>query len=77
MNPFKLYTFKEDIDHEIGFTIIQPQGYYKSIDHMQRVGNLISNSKIVLKKVPRQTAQIVKPPQGGKASLKFVIFRCA
>ena len=50
MDQLKYYTLEEDIDHETSFTRIQPQGHYKLIDNLQRVGNLISNSKIELKR---------------------------
>ena len=30
-----------------------------------------------MKRGPRQTAQIAEPPQGGNASLKFVVLCCA
>ena len=77
MDQLKYYTLEEDIDHETSFTRIQPQGHYKLIDNLQRVGNLISNSKIELKRFPRQTTKIADPHQGGKASLKFLILCCA
>ena len=77
MDPFKLYTYNEDIGHETRFIRSQPQGYYRRINNLQRLGNLIYNYNLELKKDPRQTAQIVEPPQGGKSSLKFVILRRA
>ena len=62
MDPFECYTFKEVINHENGFTRNQPQGSYKLIDNIHRVFDLISNSKIELKRDPRQTDQIAEPP---------------
>ena len=44
---------------------------------MQRVGNLVSNFKLELKRVPRHTDQITEPPQGGGYSLNFVVVCCA
>ena len=41
------------------------------------VGNLIYNYKLELKRVPRKISQIDEPPQGGKASLKFVMIHCS
>ena len=73
MDPFECHTFKEAIDHETGFTRSQPQGYYKLIKNIQRVGNLISKTKQELKRGPRQTAQITETTQRGKYSLKFVM----
>ena len=65
MDQFEYYTFKKAINNKYGFTIIKPQWYYKWIDNIQRVGNLISDSKLELERVPRQTSQINEPPQGG------------
>ena len=62
MDQFECYTFKKAIDNESRFTRIQPQGYYKLIDNIQRVGNLISNSKLELDRGPRQTSQMNEPP---------------
>ena len=45
MDPFELYTSKEAINNETGFTRIQYLGYYKLIDYIQKVGNIISKSK--------------------------------
>ena len=56
MDPFELYTSKEAIDHETGFTRSQSQGYYKLIDNIQKLGNMISKSKQELKRGPSQTA---------------------
>ena len=77
MEPFECHTFEEAIDHKTDFTRSQTQRYYKLIDNLQSVGNLIYNYKIELKRDPRHTAQIDEPPQGGNGSLKFVILRCA
>ena len=77
MDPFECFTFKEAIDHETGFTRSHPQGYHTLIQNIQMVGKLIYNYKLELKRVPRQTAQITDPIQGGKASLKFVMLCCA
>ena len=41
MDPFKCYTYEESIGHETGITIIKPQGYYRLIENLQRVGKLI------------------------------------
>ena len=73
MEHFEQHTFKEDINHENGFTRIQPQEYYTLIDNLQRVGNLIPKSKQEFKRVPRQTYKIARPPQGEETSLKYVM----
>ena len=77
MDPFDCYNYKEAIGHEMGFTIIEHQGYSRLIDNIQRIGKIISNTKLELKRGRRQTAQIAEPLQGGKASLKFVVLHCA
>ena len=59
------------------FTGIQTQGYYRLINNLNRAGNSIYDYKLELKRVPRQTAQIAEPYQGGKYSLKFVVLHCA
>ena len=56
----------EDIDNETGFTRSHPQGYYKLINNLQRLGNLILQPTQELKRGPRQRAQIIEPPQGAK-----------
>ena len=65
MDPFECYTFKETIGHEMGFTKIQPQGYSILINNLQRVCNLIYDSKIELKRGSMQTDKIADPTQGG------------
>ena len=77
MYPLKWYTSKEAINHKVFFIRSQPQGYYKLINNIQMVGNLIYNYKLELKRVPRKISQIDEPPQGGKASLKFVMIHCS
>ena len=47
------------------------------IQNLKMVQNLIYNHNQKLKRGPRQIAQIAEPPQGGKASLKFVAICCA
>ena len=69
--------FEKDIDIKTSFTTSQPQGYYRLIDNLQRVGYLNYIYKLEMNRGPRQTAQIAEPPLGGKASLKFVMIRCA
>ena len=41
------------------------------------VGNLIYHCKLSFNRGPSQTAHIYDPTQGGKASLMFVVLRCA
>ena len=67
MDPFELYTSKEAIYHETGFTRSQSQGYYKLIDNIQKLGNMISKSKQELKRVISQNYQISDPPQEEKS----------
>ena len=75
MDPFKCYAFDYSICHETDFTRSQTQGYYRLINNIHSVGKLLSYYKIELKRVPRHTAQIYEPTQGGKASLGFVVIR--
>ena len=75
MDLFECYTFEEAIINETGLTISQPQGYYKLIANIQRVGNLISNYKPYLKRGTSHTEKIAETPQGGESSLKFVLLR--
>ena len=77
MDPFKCYTYEEAIGHETGITRIQPQGYYRLIENLQRVGKLISNINLELKRVLGQTAHVSELPQGCKPSLKIVLIHCA
>ena len=77
MDPFECYTFKEAIDHKTCFTRSQPQGYYRFINNLKMVGNLLYNYNLELNRGPRQIAQISEPPQGGKSSLDFVVRRSA
>ena len=58
------------MDHETGFTRSQTQGYYKIINNIWRVGNLIPKSNQESKRVPRQTAKISETPQGGQSFTK-------
>ena len=74
---FECYIYEEAIGHETEFTRSQPQGYYRLINNIKRVGNLIYNYKLELKRVPSNIAQISQPPQRVKASLRFVILHCA
>ena len=53
MYQFECYTFEEATDQETGFTRIQPQGYYKLIDNLQRLYKMIYNYKLSFKRVPR------------------------
>ena len=46
MDPFRCFTFEEAVDHEIGFTIIHPQGYFILINNIHRVGNHVYNYKL-------------------------------
>ena len=41
LGPFESFTFKKALNHETRFTRCQPQGYYKLIKNIQRVGILI------------------------------------
>ena len=77
IDPFECHIFEEAIAHEMDFTRSQPQGYYKLINNLKRVSNLVYHYKIELKRVPRQTSQIADPPHGGKYSLNFVMIRCS
>ena len=77
MDPFKCYTNREAIGNKTGSTRIQPQGYSRITNNLQRVGNLIYNYRIELRRGPSQTAQISDPRQEGKALLKFVILHCS
>ena len=77
MDQFESYTLEEAINHETGFTRSQPREYYKLIDNIHRVGNLISYSKLELKRVLMHATQIYELPQGGKSSLKFMMIYCA
>ena len=77
MDLFECYTFEEAIINETGLTISQPQGYYKLIANIQRVGNLISNYKPYLKRGTSHTEKIAETPQGGESSLKFVMICCS
>ena len=63
--------------HEMGFTRSQPQVFSILINNLYRVSNLVYNSRIELKRVPRQTSQISDHPQGDKDSMKFVMIFCA
>ena len=74
MDLFGRYTFEEAINHETGFIRRQPQVYYKLIDNLRRVSNLILKPKQESKRGPSQTTKISEPPQGGKYSLKSVVF---
>ena len=76
MYPLKCYTYKEAIDNKTGFTRIQPQGYSRLFNNVQRVGNLIYKYQPELKRGQGQTAKIVEPLKGGKASLKFLMLCC-
>ena len=73
MTLFEYYTSKEAIDRATSFTISQPQKYYKLIDNIRRVDNLILKCKQELKTGPRYTAQIAEPPQSAKFSLQCVM----
>ena len=73
MYLFECHKFEEAVNNETVITRSQPQGYHKLIDNIQRVGNLIQKYKQELNRVPRNTDQNTKHPQGGKASLKFVM----
>ena len=77
MDLFECNTANMAINNETCFTRSQYQEYYKSINNLHRVGNLISNSKLELKRVPSHDSQITEPPQVGKYSLKFVKLYCA
>ena len=77
MDHLKCYTLEETINHETAVTRSQPEGYYKLMENLKRVSNLISNFKLQLKKGTSQTSQISEPTQGVKASLKFVNINCA
>ena len=77
MDPSKFFTFKKAIGHKTVFTRKQPQEYSRLIDNLQRVDNLIYNYKLELKRGPSQTSQIAELLQRGRASLKFVMLRCA
>ena len=77
MDLFEYHTLEEDINNEIVFTRSQPQGYYTFINNLKRLGNLIYNYKLELKRGPRQTDQIYDTPQGEKSSLDFVMLHCA
>ena len=77
MDLMECHIFEKDIYLKTSFTTSQPQGYYRLIDNPQRVGYLNYIYKLEMNRGPRQTAQIAEPPLGSKASLKFVMIRCA
>ena len=77
MDPFECYTYKEDIGHETVLIRIQPQGYSRLVNNLQRLDNLIYKYTLELKMDPSKTAQIDEPPKEGKSSLKFMMLCCA
>ena len=52
---------------------MQPQGYEKFLDNIQRKRNLIWKSEQEQKRELNYTSQITEPPEEKKASLKYVI----
>ena len=48
-----------------------------TLSNLQRVGKIISNSKLELKRGPRHTAKNSELPQKGKFLLECVVLRCA
>ena len=49
MDHLKCYTLEETINHETAVTRSQPEGYYKLMENLKRVSNLISNFNCSLK----------------------------